>query len=438
MKVEVFRKISQNDFDESDQEVRGFLIESAQRGLTDEQIIELTKAIAASGQIRDFLEPNVTDIPSTGGPSGLSTLVAPLLVSLTGDKILKVSATGRPAGAIDVLQTLPGYRYELTAKEIDNLLTRTCYVHVLQTSDFAPADMKLIKMRRLSQTMSSPDLAIASLLSKKLCVGVTKFVIDIRVGPSGNIAPNLEGAVAFSRRFVAIARTLGLSTRCVLTDMRTWPQTPYLGRGESLLGLGHVLQGTANVRTTWPLKVLAMEAVGILHESQAPQQIEERLNRAISSDSVKRVGDILEEHGVSKGAFERRLDELSHFSEFPITSAARGWIQSVDLKILKDIVTELYAALPTRSPDEPPWEVGIRWNLWSRFVDLGVEICRVRVKKEFASLIEPRLPYIADKLQKSLALQSDSLEPRDKNVVLAVIDENSKDRDEWKLRPHPN
>lgn len=205
------------------------------KSATDEDIAELALALARSGAT---IEPsrNHMDVASTGGPTSLSTLIAPLQLAASGAGVPALAVPGRPAGGIDSIGTLPNYRVGLTPDEVQAVLARCRYAHFIAGHEFAPLDAELFKFRQEHGAQASPALAIASLLSKKIAVGVTRVALDVRVAPHGNFGAHPEEAEASAARFSRIAQHLGIDAHCWLTDA-TVPYQPWIGRGETIAAL---------------------------------------------------------------------------------------------------------------------------------------------------------------------------------------------------------
>ena len=208
---------------------------------TDDDIIHLAVCLSNSGNtIHEMKGVTTADIPSTGGPSSLSTLLCPLYLRALGYVVPKLGIPGRPAGGIDVLAQIPGYKIDFTISEIEQLLKKSGYVHFLAAQAYAPLDAIIFSYRKRFGKINIPELAIASLLSKKLAVSVSLVGLDVRVAPHGNFGTSFGSASAYSKRFCSIARKLGMRAVCFLSDASI-PYQPFIGRGEALLAVYNIL-----------------------------------------------------------------------------------------------------------------------------------------------------------------------------------------------------
>lgn len=232
--------------DPSDDDIRTAIAIIAARFPNDGAVAaELATILAASGECITVDGAVSADVASTGGPASLSTLLTPLYLRAAGAIVPKLGVPGRPAGGIDCLGQIPGYRTELSVREILQIIDASGYAHFLAKGRMAPLDGRMFKLRQAMIAQTIPSLVAGSLLSKKLAVGVKHAGLDIRVAPHGNFGNNKTIAAANARLFVQAARTLGIKASPVLTDAR-YPYQPYLGRRESLLALDNVFRGTCS------------------------------------------------------------------------------------------------------------------------------------------------------------------------------------------------
>ena len=210
------------------------------RALSDEDIAKLAESLAASGERLEALERSA-DFASTGGPGSLSTLWAPAILAASGYTVPKLGVPGRPAGGVDALAQVPGYRVNLNRTEVNAVLDDCGYVHLLAGNHFAPADAAMFAYRQRVGAQGIPALAIASLLAKKLSMGVQLVGLEVRVARPGNFGRDIAAARRNAHRFCDVAQWLGLDPLCIVTDGKR-PQQPYIGRGEAILALARLLE----------------------------------------------------------------------------------------------------------------------------------------------------------------------------------------------------
>ena len=203
-----------------------------------EDTAHLARKLAISGDIikNDSLDTVLIDIPSTGGPSSLSTLICPLIMMELNYQVPKLGIKGRPAGGIDVMNQIYNYKIHFNKNEIVDIILSSGYCHFISSKKFAPLDAKLFKYRSKVGAKSVPALVIASILSKKLAAGLTHTGLDVRVFEQGNFGNNYEIAIKNSLKFIEVAKIVGISAKCFINDF-SFLQQPYVGRGESLVAL---------------------------------------------------------------------------------------------------------------------------------------------------------------------------------------------------------
>lgn len=210
--------------------------------LDDCDIAHLAETLANSGA-RLRRRQKRADLASTGGPGSISTLWSPAAIVACGFNVAKLGVPGRPAGGVDVLMQVDGYRTDLDANEAEGAIERCGYVNLLAGERFAPADAAMFAYRQRMGAQHIPALAIASLLAKKLATGTTLAGLEVRVASHGNFGHNREEARQNARRFCRVAKLLDVAGVCFLSDGMA-PQQPYLGRGEALAALSNLLHET--------------------------------------------------------------------------------------------------------------------------------------------------------------------------------------------------
>ena len=222
------------------------LVDASRAGRLDgDAVFQLATVLARSGhQLTWDNGAPTADLASTGGPSSLSTLLAPLYLCSLGFLVPKLGVPGRPAGGIDVLAQLPGYRTNLSISKLKQVIAECGFAHFLAGEGFAPLDSKLFSFRQMTGGQNIPPLTSASLLAKKLASGVRTVGIDVRVAPHGNFGCTYDDARHACGPLLQAGRHAGLNVVCILTDAR-FPYQPFIGRGEALVALKHIFSGQA-------------------------------------------------------------------------------------------------------------------------------------------------------------------------------------------------
>ncbi len=296
--------------------------------LSDLEIAGLARALAGSGEVLERSDDHA-DVASTGGPSSLSTLLCPLYLHVLGARVAKLGVAGRPAGGVDVLATVPGFQPTLKRAEVEAALRNLRYVHLAAGGPWTPMDAELFKRRQGVGAQQVSSLVIASLLAKKVALGVASAGLDVRVAPHGNFGSNVEIARTNARRFVAVARLLGIRAVCFLTDA-TRPYQPYIGRGEALRAMAAVVENRAN-------DALAAHADDCL--SMAARSL--GLNPAAieGPELASALDACLRAQGASLEAFFKREDGVAAEPHLEHLASHAGRV-SYDLQRLRDILVD--------------------------------------------------------------------------------------------------
>lgn len=192
------------------------------RGMTKEETVDLTMAIVHSGEQLDLRDvaPFVVDKHSTGGVGDKTTLIVAPLVAAAGLKIGKLSGRGLgfTGGTLDKLESIPGFRTNLSTCEFRDQLRSLGLVVTGQSPQLAPADGKLYALRDTTATVGSLPLIASSIMSKKIAAGASGIVLDVKVG-HGAFMTSEQQALDLASLLVDIGLGLGRKVRAVISDM---------------------------------------------------------------------------------------------------------------------------------------------------------------------------------------------------------------------------
>lgn len=189
--------------------------------MTDNEVIYLTKYMMLSGNTIDlsFLD-NVVDKHSTGGVGDKTTLIIAPIVAACSCKVAKMSGKGLgyTGGTIDKLESIPGFRTNLSKDEFIHEIENIGMAITSQTDDVALADKKIYALRDVTGTTESIPLIASSIMSKKIASGSKKLVIDLKVG-EGALVKDIESARRLGNLMIKIGKENDMEVICLLTNM---------------------------------------------------------------------------------------------------------------------------------------------------------------------------------------------------------------------------
>jgi len=205
-----------------DYQVAALLMAIFFQGMEDGEVRDLTLTMAHSGELLDLSDvaKMVVDKHSTGGVGDKVSLVAVPAVAAAGLPVGKMSGRGLgfSGGTLDKLESIPGFRVDLSVEEFKHQLKEIGIVLSGQSLSLAPADGKLYALRDVTGTVPSLPLIVSSIMSKKIAAGANAIVLDVKVG-SGAFMKTLEQARALAEAMVRIGREVGRRVAAHLADM---------------------------------------------------------------------------------------------------------------------------------------------------------------------------------------------------------------------------
>ena len=204
-----------------DYQMSSLLMAIVINGMTDNEVIFLTKYMMLSGSILDLSNlSNVVDKHSTGGVGDKTTLIISPIVAACSCKVAKMSGRGLgyTGGTIDKLESIPGFIVNLSKEEFIKEIEEIGMAITSQTEDIALADKKIYALRDVTGTTESIPLIASSIMSKKIASGSKNLVLDIKIG-KGALIKNLEDGQRLANLMIKIGKENNIRVICLLTNM---------------------------------------------------------------------------------------------------------------------------------------------------------------------------------------------------------------------------
>ena len=228
-----------------DYQISAFLMACYLKGLNKKETSSLTRAMLSSGKIIDLsnIEGKKVDKHSTGGVGDKTSLIIAPIVAAAGVNVPMISGRGlgHSGGTLDKLETIPGFKTNLSLNQYKKVIKECGAVLIGQTKDIAPADKLLYSLRDVTATVESIPLITGSIMSKKLAEGIDGLVLDVKVG-SGAFMKSLKNANELADSLISTAKSFNKKVIAFITDMNQ-PLGNYIGNWLEVYESVKVLQG---------------------------------------------------------------------------------------------------------------------------------------------------------------------------------------------------
>lgn len=321
----------------ADYQISALLMAIFLKGMNDAEQEILTDAMLHSGNTLDFsaIAKPKADKHSTGGVGDKTSLLIAPMVAACGVCVPMISGRGlgHTGGTLDKLESIPGYRVDLSASEFETVLKGVGYAMSGQTAELAPADKKMYALRDATATVEAIPLIVASIISKKGAAGLDAMVIDVKVG-SGAFMRDEGRAKELAHALVKTGNSCGIRTRALLTDMNQ-PLGRAVGNSLEVKECVELLRGEADEGAR-PVMDLSLElSAHMLVLSRVDDSLaaaRERLQKVLSSGEAL---DCFRKNVEAQGGEPRVCDDPAGLlplvkESFRVESARSGFATKVN------------------------------------------------------------------------------------------------------------
>lgn len=316
-----------------DYQISAMLMAIYFQNLDTEETSELTLAMANSGSTFDLssIEGIKVDKHSTGGVADTTTLILAPLVASCGVPVVKMSGRGLgfSGGTLDKLESIPGFRIDVSEDEALKFAKNSGIVLMSQTDNLTPADKKLYALRDVTGTVENIPLISGSIMSKKIAAGADAIVLDVKCG-SGAFMKDYSSAVSLAETMVDIGRSVGREVTAVISGMDQ-PLGMNIGNSLEVIEAIEILKGNAGGDL---LEVALTLGAYMLISSKTVKTVDE--GKAILLEKIKNGSglDKFRELLIQQGGNPSIIDDYSLLpisnEKLSVTACCDGYVYSMN------------------------------------------------------------------------------------------------------------
>jgi pyrimidine-nucleoside phosphorylase len=399
-----------------DYQMSSFLMAVYFSGMTDREVSRLTECMLHSGDTVDLSSvPGVkVDKHSTGGVGDKTSFIVAPLAAAAGVVVPMMSgrALGHTGGTLDKLESIPGFRTDLTAEEFEKQLAELGLCFIGQTERLVPADRKLYALRDVTATVESIPLISSSIMSKKLAEGIDALVLDVKVGTGAFMKTQVE-ARRLAAMMVGIGRRMDKKVQALITDMNQ-PLGYAIGNALEIMEASQTLQNAGPADLT---KIsLELAARMIFLGKQAATLDEARMlaeKHLVDGSAYKKLKQVVAAQGGNPQALDKfeLLPNATGMRE--ITSPRAGYVSRINAQDI-GVSSNMIGAGRDKKEDSIDPAVGIILEVkMGEKVDAGSVLCRLYYTKE------DRVDEAAEMVEDAFHISSQK--PDERELILEVV-----------------
>jgi pyrimidine-nucleoside phosphorylase len=399
-----------------DYQMSSFLMAVFFSGMSDREVSRLTECMLRSGDTVDLSGiPGVkVDKHSTGGVGDKTSFIVAPLAAAAGVVVPMMSgrALGHTGGTLDKLESIPGFRTDLSAEEFQKQLAELGLCFIGQTDHLVPADRKLYALRDVTATVESIPLISSSIMSKKLAEGLDALILDVKVG-SGAFMKKQVDARRLAQTMVGIGRRMDKKVQALITDMNQ-PLGYAVGNALEIMEASQTLQNAGPADLT---KLCLELAARMIHVGKKSPTLDEARRIAekhlVDGSAYKKFKQVVAAQGGNPQALDKfeLLPNATGMRE--INSPRAGYVSSIDAEDI-GVASNMIGAGRDKKEDAIDPAVGIILEVKTgEKVDAGSVLCRLYYTKD------DRVDEAADMVEDAFRISSQK--PDERELILEVV-----------------
>ncbi len=399
-----------------DYQMSAFLMATFFSGMSDREVSAMTESMLNSGTVVDLSSiPGIkVDKHSTGGVGDKTSLIASPIAAAAGVIVPMISgrALGHTGGTLDKLESIPGFRTDLSIEEFKSLLAQHKLAFIGQTPEITPADGKLYALRDATATVESIPLIASSIMAKKLAVSLDAIVLDVKVGSGAFMKKQVE-ARRLAQMMVGIGRRLDKRVQALITDMNQ-PLGYAIGNALEVMEVSQTLQNAGPADLTRLSLELASRMIFLGKITKTLDEAREMAQQKLLDGSGYRK---LKEVIAAQGGNPQVLDKFELLPNATgaqdISSSRGGYVSAIDAELIGQASSMIGAGRNTKEDSIDP-AVGVILEVKvGQKIDADSILCRIYHTSD------TNLAEAAELVEDAFKISQQPVEERD--LILEVV-----------------
>jgi pyrimidine-nucleoside phosphorylase/thymidine phosphorylase len=399
-----------------DYQMSAFLMATFFSGMTDREVSAMTESMMHSGSVVDLSSiPGIkVDKHSTGGVGDKTSLIASPIAAAAGVIVPMISgrALGHTGGTLDKLESIPGFRTDLSVEEFKTLLMEHKLAFIGQTPEITPADGKLYALRDATATVESIPLIATSIMSKKLAVSLDAIVLDVKVGSGAFMKKQVE-ARRLAQMMVGIGRRLDKRVQALITDMNQ-PLGYAIGNALEVMEVSQTLQNSGPADLTRLSLELAARMIFLGKITKTLEEAREVAQaKLLDGSGYRKLKDVIAAQGGNPQVLDRFELLPNATGAQDISSSRGGYVSAIDAELIGQASSMIGAGRNTKEDSIDP-AVGVILEVKvGQKIDADTILCRIYHTS-------------ADHLEEAAELVEDAFKisqqpPDERDLILEVV-----------------